>query len=232
MRAGRAEHSADAHEGPAGNADGAEAVASAGVAPPDDAADGVPPAGAPPRVRAPASPIFSTALDRAVLAGAAPPPTPRAPHRRRGVRNRSTKVNPAVPTSHRTAEHCGLPALDGGAVELFAGLGLTLHAYAHHGFAPVAAAEQQASKQRALRASFDGIVIVHDALEFDIDALKQQAPCAIVAVFGGVPCQPVAPNGKQLGLALVAWFFPSSVVRHPFHSHTCNKPNRRRYRRY
>ena len=30
-------------------------------------------------------------------------------------------------------------------------------------------------------------------------------------------------RGKQLGLALVAWFFPSSVVRHPFHSHKINR---------
>ena len=101
-------------------------------------------------------------------------------------------------------------------MELFAGLGLTLHAFAHHGFAPAAAAENRPAKQRALRASFANITIVDDALEFDVDALRaavrshaaqrddastlDACDTDIAVVSGGVPCQPVAPNGTQQGL--------------------------------
>ena len=72
-------------------------------------------------------------------------------------------------------------------------------AWWHHGLAPMLLLETCALKVIVLGALFavlGGAAIVGgDALTFNFGARRARA------VVGGVPCQPLAPNGNQLGLA-------------------------------
>merc|ERR1712185_148036 len=108
-----------------------------------------------------------------------------------------TRVLPP-PLSYRTAAACGLPATSHTAVELFAGCGAESIATQHYGFRVLALAEDKASKQRCLAVLFPGAKVLDDALDFGADAAS--ATGAADYVYGGIPCQLVAPNGKQLGL--------------------------------
>ena len=161
-----------------------------------------------------ASPLLGTWRSRRWLSSAAPPPALLAPRRHAGAR---AWAFPLVATYAPSAS-CGLPPISNAGVELFAGFGSMSYCWKHFGFPIVGLAENAASIQRTIRRAFPGSVVIQDANAVDAAALKPASstdsdsdgeqpapppvrpPVKVASVFGGIPCQPIAPSGAARGI--------------------------------
>ena len=163
------------------------------------------------------SPLLCTWRSRRWLASAAPPPALLAPRRQAGAR---AWAFPLVATYAPSAS-CGLPPIVGAGVELFAGYGSMSHCWRHFGFPVAALAENATSMQRTLRRGFPESVVIQDANAVDAAALQpvsgsdddssdnehthatpplERPAVTVASVYGGIPCQPIAPTGAQRGV--------------------------------
>ena len=95
--------------------------------------------------------------------------------------------------------HSHLPPIKGGGIEVCAGTGSLSIAYHFHGLVPEILYEIDHIKREALKIIFPNAKIFGDVR----DARREQMVTGrtIYVVYGGVPCQPCAQSGKQLGLA-------------------------------
>ena len=110
-------------------------------------------------------------------------------------------VAPQTPSAARPADatgglalSAGLPAI-GAYVEVCAGEGALSRAMAFHGLQPAAFFETDSMLQSCLQREF-GVPVFGDVLADTASLNGVEA----VAVGGGTPCTPVAPNGDQSGL--------------------------------
>jgi len=172
-----------------------------------------------------ASPLLGTWRSRRWLASSAPPPALLAPRRHAGAR---AWAFPLVAT-YAPAASCGLPPINGAGVELFAGFGSMSSCWAHYGFPVAGLAENAASMQRTIRRRFPDSVVIHDANSVNAAALQPPSssdsdsdsenqrwfrhsdsdhpapppvrpPVKVASVYGGIPCQPIAPSGAARGI--------------------------------
>ena len=120
-------------------------------------------------------------------------------HRRRRARHiaQAQETRSAAPTPPTLSS--GAAAIDGGAVEICAGIGTFSAAVQHHGLRVVAASETDQTAAAVFSDLFPTTEVVGDAASADFD--EACTGTRIRLVFGGPPCQPTAHNGKQLGLA-------------------------------
>ena len=92
------------------------------------------------------------------------------------------------------------------------------YCWRHFGFPIAGLAESAASMQRTVRRTFPGSVVIQDANAVDAAALQPPSssdsvsnsehatslpvrpPVKIASVYGGIPCQPIAPSGAARGI--------------------------------
>ena len=90
--------------------------------------------------------------------------------------------------------------------------------WAHFGFPVAGLAENAASMQRTIRRRFPDSVVIHDANAVNAAALQPPSssdsdsdsehpapppvrpPVKVASVYGGIPCQPIAPSGAARGM--------------------------------
>ena len=91
-----------------------------------------------------------------------------------------------------------MPPLHGSGIEICAGIGSPSFAYHHHGIVPEVMYELDANKRRSLAVCFPNASIFADVTEACIAHIPVGR--IILVVYGGIPCQPIAPGGAQRGL--------------------------------